>query len=99
MTYYYPSKEEAARTGEGLADLGFFVKPEFEPDNGWVIVAVPLRTEAFQHINEELLLWCEVDLNSWKRLSRRPASHKKPPPPGAKKALPKPPPPPPPPKG
>ena len=96
MKLYHDSKDGARLAGAPLADMGFEVKVEMEPDNGWVLVAVPTKIEHLAYISEDWLDWCEVDLSRLGgRLGRKPVGHKKPKPPEARK---KPVPPPPPPK-
>lgn len=72
MTYYHSRKEQAQTEADQLAlsdDRILYTKVEFEPDNGFVIVAVPKPMDI-----TDLGDRCEIR-SEGKRLTARPVGH------------------------
>lgn len=84
MTYYHPNKQAAniALEESGIEDdpRVLMTKIELEPDNGWVIIAIP-KPDPLEDLHDRF----EIRSEGGRRLSKRPASHRKPaaPPPKA----------------
>ena len=85
MTFYHPTKGAAQEVADRIeldhADVDY-CKVELEPNNGWVVVAVPKVRDIF-----DLADRCEVRHPNGKRLSARPTSYKRIAQPSAPKAV------------
>ena len=79
MTFYHRTQAIAKEAGEPYAKH-FHIKTELEPNNGWVLVLVPINMEVFDYPLGPLLEVAEIDIERYKgRLRTRSEGYKRPP--------------------